>query len=91
LQKSQNTRDLEREIIKIIATEGQVAPEALLPESTLDSLGLNSTDVLHILLGIEDKFGIYLPVDGLMADAKNVGDLVKLLTKLLSQKREANT
>src|ERR1700690_2177931 len=90
LQQPPHTNDLEQEVIDIIARESLVAREKLTPGSTLESLGLASVDVLHILLGIEDSFGVYLPVDGLMADTKSVGDLVKLLTKLLSEKRQAD-
>jgi acyl carrier protein len=85
-----DTNDLEQEVINIVARESLIAREKLTPEATLESLGLASLDVLHILLGIEDSFGVYLPVDGLMADTKNVGDLIKLLTKLLSEKRQAD-
>lgn len=81
--------DLERKLIDILARESMVAPERLTPEATLESLGLASIDVLHILLGIEDEFGVYLPVDGLMADTTNVGDLLKLLAKLVREKQQA--
>jgi acyl carrier protein len=84
-----NTDDIERKIIDILARESLIEREKLTPDATLESLGLASVDVLHVLLGIEEEFDIYLPVDGLMAESKNIGELMKLLTELVKQKKQA--
>lgn len=84
-----NSDDLEARIIDVIVSEGLIEREKLTPDATLESLGLTSVDVVHILLGIEDKFGIYLPADASMTETRNVGELVALLTRLLAEKHQA--
>jgi acyl carrier protein len=80
-----STEDLEKRILDVIAQEAVIDRDKLAPNATLESLGLNSIDVVHILLGLEDKFGIYIALDDALAGIKNVGELVTYFAKMLGE------
>ena len=67
------------QILEVIAKEGLVDREKITMESTLEDLQIKSMDVVIILTGIEEKFSVYIPVDGPLAEAKNVREFVGLL------------
>jgi len=67
------------QILEVIAKEGLVDREKITMESTLEDLQIKSMDVVIILTGIEEKFSVYIPVDGPLAEAKNVREFVDLL------------
>lgn len=48
---------------------------AVTPETTLESLGLNSITMLMLMVGIEDEFAITFPSERI-GEIKTVGDLV---------------
>ena len=62
--------------VDIIANEGAVDRTKVVPQATLESLGLESIDVVMILMGVEDKLGIYLPMDSNMSSARNLSEFV---------------
>jgi acyl carrier protein len=68
---------LNAQIIALIAQEGMIDPEKIRPDATLQSLGVESVDVVMILLAIEEKFGVYVPVDGDIADSADLGTFVE--------------
>jgi acyl carrier protein len=47
-------------VLDIIAEESLVERSALTPEATLESLGIQSLDIISIVFALEDKFGIVL-------------------------------
>ncbi len=51
---------------------------AVTPETTLESLGLNSITMLMLMVGIEDEFAITFPSERI-GEIKNVGDLVRIV------------
>jgi acyl carrier protein len=51
------TRD---NVLDVIAEESLVERSALTPEATLESLGIQSLDIISIVFALEDKFGIVL-------------------------------
>lgn len=59
----------------------------LVPEATLESLGMSSMDVVQILLGIEDEFGVYIPVNDDIAASSNLAELEAAVSKLILQKQ----
>ena len=69
------------EIISIIAKEGMVEPSMVTPDATLDSLGLASVDVVMILMSVEEKLGIYVPIDNELAETNNLADFINTITK----------
>ena len=73
---------LER-IIDIIAEEGEVDRDKITPEATLETLGIESMDVVMILMGIEDKLDTYLPMDAELAAARNLSEFVAAIDKAI--------
>jgi acyl carrier protein len=47
-------------VLDIIAEESLVEKSALTPEATLESLGIQSLDIISIVFALEDRFGIVL-------------------------------
>jgi acyl carrier protein len=84
------SEDLEASILEVIAREGMISADKLTADATLESLGLSSLDVVHILLGIEDKYGVYLPLDESLEKTKNIGELIMVLSSQLAEKSRAS-
>lgn len=78
LDKLDNSRrrDLEHQILDLIISEGKLEPSRVTSEATLESLDVHSIDIVMLMLAIEDKFGVYIPIDGKIAEAKDVGSFV---------------
>lgn len=53
---------------------------AVTPETTLESLGLNSITMLMLMVGIEDEFAITFPSERI-GEIKTVGDLVRIVAE----------
>lgn len=70
---------LREEIIQLIMTERNVEREKLVPEASFRSLGFESLDVVMLLMGIEEKYGIYLPIDGELSTVNTLSELLDLL------------
>jgi acyl carrier protein len=51
------TRD---NVLDVIAEESLVERSTLTPDATLESLGIQSLDIISIVFALEDKFGIVL-------------------------------
>lgn len=75
-------------IIDIIAAEGSVDREAIQPTATLGTLGLASMDVMMILMGVEEKLDIYLPMDAELAAARNLSEFVSGIVRTMQASRE---
>ncbi len=67
------------QLVQIIAEEGKVAPELVVPEATLESLDLASIDVVSILMGVEEKLNVYLPMSDDLTSARNLAELVEAI------------
>ena len=75
------------EIIDVIASEGMIPREKLEDDATIESLGLKSIDIVMILTAIEEKFDVYIPMDGSFQEAKDLKDLVDAIsTHILREK-----
>jgi len=64
------------QLFDVIAKEGLVDRDKITMDATLEDLQIKSMDVVIILTGIEEKFSVYIPVDGPLAEAKNVREFV---------------
>ena len=51
---------------------------AVTPETTLESLGLNSITMLMLMVGIEDEFAITFPSERI-GESKTVGNLMRIV------------
>jgi acyl carrier protein len=78
--------DLENRIIAVIAREGMVPPEKITRDATLEDLEIQSVDMVMILQGIEEEFGIYVPMNETMLELKNVGQVIDTITDLVHAK-----
>ena len=69
--------DLLREII---AKQAHLDPSVITPESVLSELGVTSLDLVEIIMTIEDKYDVTIPVDAVEAwnGYKTVANLIEL-------------
>mgnify|MGYP001765236783 CR=1 FL=1 len=68
--------DLRRRLLAIVAEEGMVKDREIAEDQRLEDLGIASADFVMILMAIEEKFGVYVPVDSRLTEAETVGDLL---------------
>jgi len=71
---------------QIIAKKYSLPIESITPEATLESLNLDSLDLVETLFEVEDELHIRIPQDG-SVDIKitTVQDVVDIITKLVAQ------
>ncbi len=81
-----HTKDAIRdELMRIIAREGELEPERLVPDATLDTIGIASHDLVLILMSIEETFDLYVTVDSDFADVETLDQLLNLLTERIRE------
>ena len=62
--------------------------EKIEPQATLESLGLDSLDLVETLFEVEDEFHIRVPQDGSVnLKIATVQDIVDIINRLVSQQR----
>lgn len=66
----------------VITKKFSVPAENIRPDSTLESLGLDSLDLIDALFEIEDEFKIRLPQDASGVRAATVQDVVDSIEKI---------
>lgn len=81
--------DLVNQIIETIVTEGMIDRDKVTPDATIESLDLKSIDIVMILTAIEDKFDVYIPMDGPFHDAKDVKDLINAIANYIIKEKQA--
>jgi acyl carrier protein len=69
------------DLMQLFAQTFEINKERLLPEATLESLGLDSLAVIEFLFQIEDKFGIQIPDQA--SPPSTLGEMTQLVTPLL--------
>jgi len=72
-------------VLKVIATTKRIPLESVLPDSSFESLGIDSLDRLNILFGLESEFDIEINDE----DAKhiqNIHEMIEGITQLLQAK-----
>ncbi len=75
----------------ILQKKYSLEDERITPESTLESLGLDSLDLIELLFEVEDEFNIRIPQEGGPSlRAATVRDIVDSVDKLLAEERPAN-
>lgn len=63
-------------LLTIIEKEGMIARDKLTPEATMESLNMASYDMVMVLMGIEEEFGVYLSVDTELTEIKTLDVLL---------------
>ncbi|HYA80309.1 MAG TPA: phosphopantetheine-binding protein [Methylocystis sp.] len=84
----QDKEKLVEEIIEVIAAEGMVDRAKVTPDATIESLDLKSVDIVMILTALEEKFNVYIPMDGDLQEAKDVKTLINALADHIIKERE---
>ena len=79
--------ELAGEIIDVIVKEGMVDREKATLDATIESLDLKSIDIVMILTAIEEKFDVYIPMDGPFHEAKNIGDLIDAIAAYIIKEK----
>jgi len=80
---------LKEEIIEVIASEGMVDRTKVTPDATIESLDLKSVDIVMILTALEEKFNVYIPMDGSLQEAKTVEGLIDAIAGHIQKERES--
>ena len=69
------------DLMNLFAQTFEINKDRLLPEATLESLGLDSLAVIEFLFQIEDKFGIQIPDQA--SPPNTLGEMLQLVAPLL--------
>ncbi len=71
---------------EILVKKYSLPIERIKPEATLESLGLDSLDLIETLFEVEDEFHLRVPQDG-SVDLKiaTVQDIVNIIDRLVAQ------
>lgn len=78
---------LVEQVLDVIAKEGMVDRAKITLDSTLEDLQIKSMDVVIILTGIEETFSVYIPIDGPLAEAKDVRTFVTHVVDQIRKQR----
>ena len=75
----------------ILAKKYSLEAERITPDATLESLGLDSLDLIELLFEVEDEFNIRIPQESAAASrGGTVKDIVDSIEKLSSEEGVAN-
>ena len=66
----------------ILVRDYRLAPEALVAEAPLESLGIDSLGVAELLFNVEDEFGIVLPAEPVQLPT--LADVVRYIDRLVA-------
>ena len=75
----------------LLARDFEIAPEALVPAATLESLEIDSLRMIEILFSVEDAFGIAVPAEPaeIRTRVHTLGDLAAYIDELVNAKTQA--
>lgn len=65
----------------------EVREELLRPETTLESLGLDSLDRIEFLFSLEEEF--HIKIDDRSRSISTIGDVVNLIDVIMAEQRPA--
>ncbi|WP_374309261.1 acyl carrier protein [Methylocella sp.] len=85
--KALDQADLVNQIVDVICKEGMIDREKVTPDATIESLDLKSIDIVMILTAIEDKFDVYIPMDGPFHEAKDVKSLIDAIAAYIIKEK----
>ena len=75
------------EIVSLITARTSHTNETLDLSVSLDSLGLDSMEVVSLIFDIEEKFNIQIPLNANMdIESKTLGDLIQVVDGLVAAK-----
>jgi acyl carrier protein len=80
---------LTEQVVDVICKEGMIDREKVTPDATIESLDLKSIDIVMILTAIEEKFDVYIPMDGSFQEAKDVKSLIAALVDHVVKEKQS--
>lgn len=90
IDKTTDRETIEKQIIDVFVTDGMIDRSAFTSDATLESLGVQSVDVMMILMNIEEKFGVYVPIDTKLSDSKNLQEFISHLADCIIEERKTS-
>jgi acyl carrier protein len=85
--KALDHTDLVNQILDVIVKEGMVDRDKVTPDATIESLDLKSIDIVMILTAIEEKFDVYIPMDGPFHEAKDIKSLIDAIAAYIVKEK----
>lgn len=85
--KALDQSDLVNQITDVIVAEGMIDREKVTMDATIESLDLKSIDIVMILTAIEEKFDVYIPMDGPFHEAKDVKSLIDAIAAYIIKEK----
>lgn len=85
--KALDQTELVNQIIDVIVKEGMIDREKVTLDATIESLDLKSIDIVMILTVIEDKFDVYIPMDGPFHEAKDIKSLIDAIAAYIIKEK----
>lgn len=73
------------QFLELIAESAKVDRAALVPEATMESLGIASLDMVDILFAMEEQFNVYVPMGDELSNVTYLADLVSVLAQLIEE------
>ncbi len=86
--KALDQTELVNQIIDVIVKEGMVDRDKVTLDATIESLDLKSIDIVMILTAIEEKFDVYIPMDGPFHEAKDIKSLIDAIAAYIIKEKE---
>lgn len=81
---------IEQQLVDLFVTDGMVDRSSVKPDATLESLGIQSVDIMMVLMSIEEKFGVYVPIDEKLSEAKNLqGFIGHVVDRILEERQKS--
>ncbi|MGO9674825.1 MAG: acyl carrier protein [Methylocella sp.] len=85
--KALDQTELVNQIIDVIVKEGMIDRDKVTLDATIESLDLKSIDIVMILTAIEDKFDVYIPMDGPFHEAKDIKSLIDAIAAYIIKEK----
>jgi acyl carrier protein len=80
---------IEQQLLDLFASEGKVDRSAMKPEATLESLGIQSVDIVMVLMSVDEKYGVYVPIDEKLSETKNLQGFIDHLTNRIIEQQKS--
>ena len=77
---------LDDELIDLIVEEALIDRDKLVREATLESIGLDSVDMVSVVFAVEEKFSVEIP-ENAFETVDNLGQMLDTLKALIEQKQ----
>ena len=87
---TQDRTEIEQQLVDLFVGDGMVDRNAIKPDATLESLRIQPVDIMMVLMSIEETFGVYVPIDEKLSEAKNLeGFINHVIDRILEEKQKS--